>query len=92
MIKIATFYCRNFVIMELLGLFFVLFIVLVGGGWVFGKSIGNVLFPSEKKENITFINNITHQHYHEHKNISIIDDETKKRIFELKENKDEKQS
>jgi len=74
--------------MELLQFFFVLFVVLAGGGWMIGKSIGNALFPSEKQEKITFINNITHHHYHEHKNISIIDDETKKRIFELKENKD----
>jgi hypothetical protein len=74
--------------MEPLLFFFILFIVLVGGGWVVGKSIGNVLFPSEKKDNITFVNNITHHHHHEHKNISIIDDETKKRIFELKESKD----
>lgn len=70
--------------------FVVLFIVLVGGGWMIGKSIGNALFPSEKEEKYTFINNITHHHYHEHKNISIIDEETKKKIFELKENKDDK--
>lgn len=66
--------------------FLVLFIVFVGGGWVVGKSIGNALFPGEKEEKYTFINNITHVHHHEHKNISIIDDDTKKRIFELKEN------
>jgi hypothetical protein len=65
--------------------FIVLFIVLVGGGWVVGKSIGNALFPDEKKDKYTFINNITHVHHHEHKNISIIDDATKKRIFELKD-------
>lgn len=79
------FYCRNFVIMWLI---LILFIVLVGGGWLVGKAIGNALFPDEKKETYTFVNNITHNHYHEHKNISIIDDETKKRIFELKESKD----
>lgn len=71
--------------MELLLFFVVLFIVLVGGGWRIGKSIGNALFPGEKKDNITFINNITHTHHHEHKHISIIDDETKKSIFELSE-------
>lgn len=76
--------------MGLLLFFVVLFIVLVGGGWRIGKSIGNALFPGEKEEKYTFINNITHVHHHEHKNISIIDEETKKRIFELKESKDEK--
>lgn len=63
---------------------------MVGGGWLLGKSIGELLFPREKTEKITFINNITHNHYHDHKNISIIDEETKKKIFELKESKDEK--
>lgn len=77
----------NFVIMGFILFFLVLFIVLAGGGWLIGKAFGSALFPSEKKENITFINNITHHHHHEHKNISIIDDETKKRIFELKESK-----
>jgi len=63
----------------------ILFVVFVGGGWLIGKSFGNFLFPDEKEEKITFINNITHNHYHEHKNISIIDDVTKKKIFELKD-------
>lgn len=70
--------------------FIVLFIVLVGGGWMVGKSVGNALFPAKKKDHYTFINHITHVHHHEHKNISIIDDATKKRIFELKESKDGK--
>jgi len=78
--------------MALFLFFVILFIVLVGGGWSIGKSFGNFLFPAEKEEKTTFINNITHNHYHEHKNISIIDEETKKKIFELKESKDEKHS
>lgn len=76
--------------MALLLFFVILFIVLVGGGWLIGKSFGNALFPGEKEEKTTFINNITHVHYHEHKNISIIDEETKKKIFELKESEDDK--
>ena len=67
--------------MGLLIFFLILFIVLVGGGWLIGKSFGNFLFPSKKEEKITFINNITHNHYHEHKNISIIDDKTKEEVI-----------
>ena len=68
----------------------ILFVVLVGGGWLLGKSIGNALFPSEKEDKYTFIDRSVHHHHHEHKNISIIDDTTKKKIFELKESKDSK--
>jgi hypothetical protein len=69
----------------------ILFVVLVGGGWLIGKSIGEALFPSEK-DKYTFIDKSVHHHHHhhEHKNISIIDDVTKKKIFELKESKDGK--
>ena len=66
----------------------ILFVVLVGGGWLIGKSIGNVLFPGKKEDKYTFIDKSVHHHHHEHKNISIIDDATKKRIFELKESKE----
>lgn len=76
--------------MYILLLFLILFVLFVGGGWLIGIAFGSVLFPSEKKEKITFINNITHNHFHEHKNISIIDEETKKKIFELKESNNEK--
>ena len=69
----------------------VLFVVLIGGGWLLGKGIGEALFGGgEKKETYTFNSTNTHNHYHEHKNISIIDEETKKKIFELKESKDDK--
>lgn len=65
-------------------LLLVLFVFFVGGGWLLGKSIGNFLFPKEK-DRFTFIDKSVHHHYHEHKNISIIDDVTKKKIFELKD-------
>jgi len=76
--------------MALFLFFVILFIVLVGGGWSIAKSFGNFLFPGEKEEKTTFINNITHVHYHEHKNISIIDEETKKKIYEHKESNEKK--
>ena len=63
----------------------ILFIVLVGGGWLLGKGIGEALFPSEKKKTYTFNSTHIHHHHHEHKNISIIDDVTKRKIFELKD-------
>lgn len=49
----------------------VLFIVLVGGGWLVGKMLGNMLFPKSNdynessKESPTIINNYTtEQHLH----------------------------
>jgi hypothetical protein len=67
----------------------VLFFVLIGGGWLLGKGVGQALFE-EKKEKYTFNSTHVHHHYHEHKNISIIDDSTKKKIFELKESEEHK--
>lgn len=64
---------------------FILFIVLVGGGWLLGKSVGGALFPDKSDERITYVDRSIHHHYHEHKNINIIDDVTKKKIFELNE-------
>lgn len=69
----------------------VVFIVLVGGGWLIGKVAGQLLFPNKKEEKYTFNTTNIHIYKHEYKNISIIDDTTKKKIFELKEsNENEK--
>ena len=73
----------------------ILFILLVGGGWFVGKFIGGILFPTNEK---TYIDKSVHHHHyhnttvhnHEHKSISIIDDETKRKIFELKESQNKK--
>ncbi len=67
---------------------FIVFVVFVGGGWLIGKTVGNALFPSEKKDRNVFIDKSVH--YHEHKHINIIDEATRKSVFELKESKDEK--
>lgn len=66
---------------------FILFVVLVGGGWLIGNAVGKALF-GEKKETYTFNSTHIHHHHHDHKNISIIDEYTKKKIFELKETED----
>jgi hypothetical protein len=65
---------------------FFLFVILVGGGWLIGKLLGSALFPNRENKH-TFIDKSVHHHHHhhEHKNISIIDDVTKKKIFELKD-------
>lgn len=48
----------------------ILFIVLVGGGWLVGKAVGNILFgSSEKKE--TYVDKTTHIHNHYHDNRSV---------------------
>lgn len=76
----------------------VIFIVFVGGGWLIGSSVGSALdkMLGSKEDKPTYIDKSVHHHYHttvhnhEHKNISIIDEATKKKIFELKESKNEK--
>ena len=64
----------------------ILFIVCVGGCWLIAKSIGEALFGKKEKDNYFIDRSVHHHHHHhEHKNISIIDDATKKKIFELKD-------
>lgn len=66
---------------------FFLFVICVGGCWLFFSAIGNALFGKSKKDNYTFVDKSVHHHHHHHnhRNISIIDDATKKKIFELKD-------
>jgi len=63
-----------------------LFIICVGGCWLVFKVIGEALF-GKKDKGPTFIDRSVHHHHHHHnhRNISIIDDVTKKKIFELKD-------
>lgn len=63
---------------------FFLFVICVGGCWLVFKAIGEAIFGKKESRNV-FIDKSVHHHYHEHKNISIIDDATKKKIFELKD-------
>jgi len=65
----------------------VLFIIGLGF-WLFGYvgykiAIGvfDMFFPSENKSTYTFIDNSVHHHKHEHKNIHIIDEQTKENIL-----------
>lgn len=74
----------KFVSMILIILF--LFFVFSYGGWIVGRFIGDLLFPTEKEKSYTFIDKSVHHHYHEHKKISIIDEDTKESIFELRKN------
>jgi len=63
-----------------------LFIICVGGCWLIAKAIGEILFGKSKKDNYFIDKSVHHHHHHhEHKNISIIDDATKKKILELKD-------
>lgn len=57
----------------------------VGGGWILGQLFGSFLFRDRDEAKNVFIDKSVHHHYHEHKNISIIDDVTKQKIFELKD-------
>lgn len=74
-----------------MGLFiFILIIafIFIGGGRLIGKGVGNALFPNEKGR---YVDKSVNHHYHttivnnEHKHISIIDEETKEKIFEFQE-------
>ena len=48
----------------------ILFVVLVGGGWLLGKGIGNALFGGSEKKN-TYVDKTTHVHNHYHDNRSV---------------------
>lgn len=52
----------------------------------FSKWLGEAIFGKDE-DKFTFVDKSIHHHHHhhEHKNISIIDDVTKKKIFELKD-------
>ena len=66
-----------------------LFIICVGGCWLFFRAIGNLLFPN-KKDQYTFVDKSVHHHTHEHKHIHVIDEQTKKEVLNLKKSKDGK--
>lgn len=63
--------------MGLLLFFVILFFVLAGGGWLIGKSIGNVLFPTTKEEKATFIDKSVHHHYHDNRTVNLNGEEFK---------------
>lgn len=65
---------------------FIVFVVFVGGGWLIGKTVGGLLFPDKKESRNVFIDKSVH--FHEHKHINIIDESTRKSVFELKESKE----
>ncbi len=57
--------------------------VLIRGGWIIGKSVGNTIFNPENKsvyiDKSVTINHIQHHHTHKHQNLTVIDEETHKR-------------
>lgn len=50
-------------------------------GYKIATCIFDFIFPAPKKSTYTFIDNSVHHHHHEHKNIHIIDEETKENIL-----------
>jgi len=62
--------------------------IIIGGFILFGYigrmialSIFDLFFPKKKEDKYTFIDNSVHHHHHEHKNIHIIDDQTRENIL-----------
>lgn len=49
----------------------VLFVIFVGGGWLIGKSVGNTLFPTERRERNVYIDKSVHHHYHDNRSIHV---------------------
>lgn len=89
--KIIKKFICNFVFMSGVLFFLVLFVVFVGGGWSLARGFANFLFPKEEERFVDkSINNHYHTHIHEHRNISIIDEETKEKILDLKDSKTKK--
>lgn len=64
------------------------FVFIIVGFLLFGYigraialSIFDLFFTPKKEDKYTFIDNSVHNHYHEHKNLTIIDDETRNNIL-----------
>jgi hypothetical protein len=76
---------KAFFVNLLMWFFVLIFIILVGGGWLIGKFIGSILFP-DREEKPTYIdksvNHHYHTHIHEHKNLTVIDEETHRKGLE----------
>ena len=78
-----------------MGFLAALFIILVGGGWLLGKGLGSFLFQKESDpldylknyKEPPVIHNHYHTHVHHHQNLTVIDDETRKKVLELKNSK-----
>ena len=71
-------------------LFIVLFVIIVGGCWLIAKAVGGAIFEKNEVNTSSFHITEIHHHHHEHKHINIIDEETKKSIFELRDNENKK--
>lgn len=78
----------NQLIFNLILLYMIVFIIVIGGFILFGYvgykiAIGlfELIFPKRKDKGINFIDNSVHYHIHEHKNLTIIDDDTKENIL-----------
>lgn len=50
-------------------------------GYKIAIGIFELFFPEPKETTYTFVDKSVHNHYHEHKNLHIIDDETRKNIL-----------
>lgn len=53
-----------------MGFSFVLFVVLVGGGWLLVKIVGGIMFP-DRNERDTFIDKSVHHHHYHYDNRSV---------------------
>ncbi len=51
------------------------------GGYKLAIFFADCIFPSTKQSTYTFIDNSVHHHHHEHKNIHLIDEQTKENIL-----------
>lgn len=54
-----------------------LFIVIVGGCWLFFRAIGNALFPDRDTEK-GYIDKSVHHHYHDNRTVNMDGKEFKK--------------
>jgi len=67
---------------------FIFFLLgFVAFGWAGFKSFywfAGLFFPEPKETPFVFITHNTHNHKHEHKHITVIDEQTKKAVLNLK--------
>lgn len=53
-----------------------MFVIFVGGGWLFGKLLGGFLFP-DREEKPTYIDKSVHYHYYDNRSVHVDGEEFK---------------
>lgn len=75
--------------MDAIRFFVVLAFICIGAFWLLAKALIWILFSKRGDSPSTYIDRSVHYHYHahDHKNITVIDEVTRKKIIEIQNSK-----